>query len=298
MKRTVELPGGGRASYQVIGTGRPALMFPFGPGLAGDCMIPNAEMFSDLLKSYVIDPHGSGESTPPRDPVEYTPEGHAGFYEQVRQALGLDEVVVFGHAFGATAGIAYCALYPEAASRFVCVAGSAVSGEESDPESAKLMGEQWEASLARHSKADWYPGARSILDTWTERVLATGDPTEVQRMMMAVLPLYTAHPEKTEVAAALASMDRYLTADLGCMKAWESGIYQSFDLRPFMSRIQCPSLVVAGELDFICGPEQARVIEENIEDCTAVVIPDCGHMPVCEAPAIFRQSVENFLRDG
>ena len=298
MKKTVELPGGGRASYQVIGRGRPALMFPGGPGFAADYMVPDAEMFSDRLKSYLIDPHGSGGSSPPRDPVEYTPEGHAAFYEQVRRALGLDKVVVLGHAFGAIPGLAYCALFPEAVSHLVCVAGSAVSGEASDPESEKRLQQEWEAALARHSGAEWYEGARSILDTWTERVLATGDPAEVERMMTAVLPLYTAHPEKTEVAAALASMGRYLTADLACMKAWESGIYQRFDLRPLMERIQCPALVVAGELDFICGPLHAKTIEENLRDSTTVVIPDCGHMPVCEAPAIYRQAVENFLRDG
>ena len=298
MKKTVELPGGGRASYQVIGKGRPALMFPGGPGFGADYMLPDAEMFSDLLKSYLIDPHGSGESSPPRDPVEYTPEGHAAFYEQVRQALGLEEVVVFGPSFGAITGLAYCALYPDAVSHLVCVAGSAVSGEASDPEAEKRLQQEWEEALARHSDAEWYESARSILDTWTERVLATGDPTEVERMMTAVLPLYTAHPEKAEVAAALASMGQHLTADLACMKAWESGIYQRFDLRPLMDRIDCPSLVVAGELDFICGPLHAQTIEEHLRDCTTVVIPDCGHMPVCEAPATYRQAVENFLTRG
>ena len=287
-KQCVDLPGGGRASYQVVGSGRPALMFPGGPGFAADYMLPDAEMFSDLLQSYLIDPHGSGDSAPPRDPVEYTPEGHAAFYEQVRQALGLEDVVVFGHAFGATAALAYCGLFPGAVSRLVCVAGSAASGSDSE--------EQWEKALVRHSGAEWYDEARSILDTWSERVLATNDPAEIEKMMIAVLPLYTAHPDRPEVARALRERDKYLTADLACMKVWESGIYQSFDLRPLLNRIECPALVVAGELDFICGPPSAQLISESLKDARNVVIEDCGHIPVCESPDLYRRVIQDFLK--
>ena len=265
-------------------------MFPGGPGFAADYMLPEAEMFSDLLQSYLIDPHGSGGSTPPRDPVEYTPEGHAAFYEQVREALGLDDVVAFGHSFGAITGLAYCGLFPAAAGALVCVAGSAASGSEAD--------DQWERALGRHSGSDWYPEARAVLDAWTERVLATRDATEIERMMTAVLPLYTAHPDRPEVARALKDMDRYLTADLACLKAWESGVYQSFDLRPLLARIDCPTLVVAGELDFICGPPSAQLIAESVRDATKVVIPDCGHIPVCESPELYREVVEGFLKSA
>lgn len=298
MKNTIDLPGGRRASYQVVGSGQPALMFPGGPGFAADYMLPDAEMFSDVLQSYLIDPHGSGESTPPIDPIEYTPEGHAAFYEEVRQALGLQDVVVLGHSFGAITGLAYCGMYPDAVRRLVCVAGSAASGEPTGAGAGSDVEEQWERSLSRHSGAEWYEEARSILDSWTERVLATNNPAEVEQMMVTVLPLYTAHPEKPEVAEALRSMDDYLTADLACMKAWESGVYQSFDLRPLVQRIQCPTLVVAGELDFICGPPSAELIAQTLDDCQKVVIPDCGHILVCEAPAAYRRAVERFLTAG
>jgi hypothetical protein len=43
----------------------------------------DAELFADTLQSYLIDPHGSGRSTPPDDPTAYSPEGNAAFYEEV-----------------------------------------------------------------------------------------------------------------------------------------------------------------------------------------------------------------------
>jgi pimeloyl-ACP methyl ester carboxylesterase len=145
------------------------------------------------------------------------------------------------------------------------------------------------------SRAPWYAEARDVLDAWTERVLATDDPTEVDRMMGTVLPLYTAHPERPDVAEALSLMRTYLTTDLAAAKAWESGIYQSFDVRPLLSEIRCPTLVVAGEDDFICGPAQARLLVDAIPGSRLVLIPDCGHLPSCEARATYRAAVAEFL---
>jgi pimeloyl-ACP methyl ester carboxylesterase len=62
MTEIARLPGGRTASYPTTGNGRPALMFAVGSGftayLSGD-----AELLSDVLPSYLIDPHGPGSST-------------------------------------------------------------------------------------------------------------------------------------------------------------------------------------------------------------------------------------------
>jgi pimeloyl-ACP methyl ester carboxylesterase len=77
MTTVVALQGGRTASCHIIGSGRPTLMFAGGPGFTAAYMDGDAELLSDTLRSYLIDPHGSGSSTPPADPAEYSPEGHA-----------------------------------------------------------------------------------------------------------------------------------------------------------------------------------------------------------------------------
>lgn len=84
-------------------------MFPGGPGFDASYMSGDARLLPDVLCSYLIDPPGSGSSTPPPDPAGYSPDGHARFYEEVRRALGLVEVVVLGHSFGATTALTYAA---------------------------------------------------------------------------------------------------------------------------------------------------------------------------------------------
>jgi proline iminopeptidase len=291
---TIEVGEGRQATYEVIGEGAPTLMFAGGPGFAAGYMRATAELFADVLQSHLIDPHGSGGSTPPPDPADYSPQGHAQFYEDVRVALGLSEVTVFGHSFGGTTALTFAARYPDVVTRCIAAAALGVGSELGDAE-AEGADAEMEAMAERHRDAPWYPEAKDVWDNWTERVLATDDPHDVERMMTTVLPLYTAHPDRPEVAAALADFSKDLKADLAAIKAWEQGMFQGIDLRPILGHARMPTLVVAGELDLICGPAQARPIAGALPNATLVLIPDCGHMQTAEAPALFRETVTEWL---
>ena len=74
-------------------------------------------------------------------------------------------------------------------------------------------------------------------------------------------------------------------------------MYASFDLRPFLGKIACPTLVVAGDSDFICGPAQAVPIAAAVPGAHLAMIPDCAHFPTIEAPAAYREAVISFLSD-
>jgi proline iminopeptidase len=295
MTQVVALPGGRAASYQVVGGGRPALMFAGGPGFSASYMNGDAELLADVLCSYLVDPHGSGSSTPPADAADYSPEGHARFYEEVRQALALPKVVVLGHSFGATTALTYAALFPESTAMCVAVAAFGI-GPGADAQEGGEAEAEAEALLARHAGSPWYEAARPVMDQWTERLLAATDATEMEQMMATVLPFYLAEPDKPEVAARLAEMSQVMKADLAAGQAWEGGLYQSVDLRSLLGRISCPTLIMAGELDFICGPAQAQPIAAAITGSQLVMLPGCGHIPSIEAPQEYRHAVVGFLR--
>jgi proline iminopeptidase len=290
----VRLPEGRIATYEVIGSGEePLLTFVGGPGLAARLMRPDAELFAERFTCYLIDPHGSGGSTPPQDETAYDFVGHARFYEEVRSALGLGSVSVHGESFGGSVALTYAALFPEVTNRCVAVSAFAV-GEELDEEEGGDAAAEMEAALARHAYSAWYPEAREIWDDWTTRALAATDPGEVRDMLARVFPLYTAFPDRPDVREAVDEARAMLEVDLRAVKVWEGGLYQRGDLRPLLDRIECPTLIVCGALDLIGGPAQSNQIASRVRDCELLILPECGHMPALERPQSYRDAVLNW----
>jgi len=293
----VRLSGGRQASYEVVGRGEPLLMFPGGPGLPAAIVRADAELLADRFASYLIDPHGSGGSTPPADPSAYDHRGHAAFYDEVRAALGLERVGAAGVSYGGTVALTYAALYPDRTTRCLAVSAFAFGGDADEARGGEAEAEM-EAMLARHAGAAWYRDARAAWDSWTEVTMAATDGAEIEALFDHTLPLYCAHPDRPDVAAALHELRSVLRADLTAMQAWEGGLYQSIDLAPLLPELRCPTLVVAGELDLICGPAQARGIAAAIPSAELVTIPDCGHFPALEAADVYRTTMVNWLDGG
>jgi proline iminopeptidase len=285
---SVTLSGQRRATFERVGTGPPMLMFAGGPGIPAAFVRKDAELLADTFTIYLIDPHGSGGSTPPADAGDYDHLGHARFYDEVRRALDLGDVVVHGESFGGVVALTYAALFPDTTRGCIAVSALGVGTEVDESEGGEAAAEM-ERALARHSNASWFPEARAVWDSWTERVLATDDPAEAAEMMRTALPLYCAYPDRPDVRARLEELRAVIKCDLAAGKAWEAGLYQTIDVRPLLGRVRCPTLVVTGELDLICGPAQARPIAEGIEGSKLHVIPDCGHFPALEGGEAYQR---------
>jgi pimeloyl-ACP methyl ester carboxylesterase len=290
LRESVELPDGRRAAYEVVGEGEPLVYFPGGPGFSANLLRDDAALLSDRFAVHLIDPHGSGGSTPPADPSAYDHIGHARFYEEVRQALGIGPVTAMGISFGSLVALTYSALFPDVAARCIAIAARAVGEDEQGAEAEEEM----ERMLARHADAPWYESARATWDDWTPRVLAATDAREVDDMMAEVLPLYTAHPEREGVRRLIEAWRSDARSDLAASKAWEDGLWQTIDIRPLLGGVRCPTLVVVGALDMICGPAHGEAVARAIPDAQVVTIPDCGHFVPAEAPEAFREAVVSF----
>jgi proline iminopeptidase len=289
---TLELAGRRRATYEIVGSGAPMMMFAGGPGLAASYLRTAAELLGDRLECYLVDPHGSGGSTPPEDPAHYDHIGHARFYEEVRAALGLEEITVFGHSFGGTVALTYAALHPAHTVRCICMDGLGASPELEGSDAAAA---DMHNGLARHSDASWYRDALRAWEEWTDLVLAATSGREVDELFGVVAPLYFAHPDRPAVRERLERWKKEIRFDLAAVRAWEGGLWQTIDLRPLLPKIQCPLLVIAGEEDLICGPAQARVIAGGAPAASLVTIPDCGHDPELETPDELRRAIWEWL---
>ena len=183
------------------------------------------------------------------------------------------------------------ALFPDATRCCIAVAGRAVgAGAGADSE------EELDRALARHSGAAWYPRARRTWDTWTERLLATDDPAELAAMTIEVLPLYMAHPDNAGPQGVVETWRRTLRCNLAAAKAWESGLWDALDVRPLLLRVRCPTLLMAGEDDLICGPTHGQMMAGLIPDAELITLADCGHFIPAEQPGRWREEITAFCR--
>lgn len=67
-----------------------------------------------------------------------------------------------------------------------------------------------------------------------------------------------------------------------------------YDLRPRLPEIRVPTLVIAGESDWVCPPAAAHTLAGGIPGAELLVLP-AGHVPFAEQPDRFLGAVRRFL---
>jgi proline iminopeptidase len=280
--------GEGRvAEFERVGEGSPLLWFEGGPGLNASLGRTDVEALpAGRFAGYLIEPPGSGRSTPPADPTGYGLLEQAAFYEEVRQALGLGPVTVFGHSWGGAVALAFAALFPEATT--ACIAMDAFAGPvvSESPEGKS----EFEANTRRFANRPWFAEAMRVLETDSADTL--DDPAEVGAFLAPQWPLYFADPDRADVQAHINRLRDELRLNTWAQRA---GVVGTVDLEPLLPKIACPTLVLAGAYDFICGPAHARFIADRVPDASLVVIEDSGHIPAWESPERFRDAVQTWL---
>lgn len=77
---------------------------------------------------------------------------------------------------------------------------------------------------------------------------------------------------------------------------WE--MIATLDLEPHLSRLSCPTLVVAGTEDVNAPVAAARQIADLIPGAVLHEVPGAGHFPPLEAPDVFNGLLRRFLAAG
>jgi pimeloyl-ACP methyl ester carboxylesterase len=79
---------------------------------------------------------------------------------------------------------------------------------------------------------------------------------------------------------------------------WHRMEYLTWDMRPSLSQIHCPVLVVQGEKDEHATPQHARDIAGAIAGAELWLVPDAGHMLPQEQASLFNPRLVQFLKDA
>lgn len=289
LEQLTNLPGGSFVEWEALGEGvEPLVWVEGGPGLPAHLARADVVPVLDRFRCHLVNAPGSGRTTAPATEAGYDLDRIVEFFEAWRRAVGLGPVTLMGHSWGGLVAPAWAALHPEGVRRLIVIDGYAGAGSV-DP--ALAQAEQQRA-LDRVRDRPWFGDAWGA---WEQGMGLVGRPEEVLvKAFRAMLPMYFAEPEDPVLAAHIERIRRETRFHAPVVDAWE-GEREDADYRPLIARIRCPTLVIVGEHDWICGPVWNRALADAIPGSRLVEFPGVGHLPQYEVPAAFRAAIDAWL---
>jgi len=256
--------------YEETGSGAPVV---FVHEFAGDFRSwePQVRYFARRYRSITYNARGWPPSEVPEDPARYSQARAADDIRAVLDALNIDKAHIVGLSMGGFATLHFGLNYPDRALSLV-VAGCGYGAEKSEREKFRAEATTIAAFLEEKGMAAF------------AEAYSTG-PTRVQ--------FENKDPRgHEELKAMLAEHSNIGSARTqACVQRERPSLY---DLEDKLSALTVPTLIVTGDEDWPClapGIFMKRVIRS----AGLLILPNTGHAINLEEPALFNQSIADFL---
>ncbi|KAF3398842.1 Proline iminopeptidase [Talaromyces pinophilus] len=233
---------------------------------------------SSLLRVLSFDYRGHGQSSRTKP---YSFEQLVDDIEGVRQHfLAADEqVIICGGSFGGFLAQQYAIKYASKVSHLI-LRGTAAShhheeGAIKTMETRLHKAPNFSAQMLRNKVFGAYE-----------------DDDEFKLIYFAMMPLYT----------ETYNPDAALRACRGMVFVAEShnDLYSEeekyFDYKEKLGSITAKTLVIVGEKDWICPPDNSRIIVDGIPGAELLIVPDANHSVHIEKPEIVLKRIRDFLK--
>ena len=255
---------------------RAALVIHGGPGGDHSGFKPSFTPLSEALQLVYFDHRGQGRSGR-GDPALYTLDENVEDMEALRRHLGLGPVVSIGTSYGGMVAMAHAARYPDAVSHLVLCVTAAHGGFI--PRAEAIVAARGTESQKRVCATLWAGGFRTS--------------EELQEYYAIMGPLYST---RFDAAAAGAVRGRARPSPEPLNLAFgPGGFLRTMDLRPELSRITAPTLILAGREDWICAPEFSEEIHALMPGSRLAVFEGASHSLRVDVPEALRGAILGFL---
>jgi proline-specific peptidase len=279
----IEVPGG-KVWYRSVGeqsnNRAPLLCLHGGPGFTHYYLEP-LEALADRRQVIFYDQLGCGRSERPDDLSLWTVERFVEEVAQVRAALGLERLHLFGSSWGGMLAMQY------------------VLDRQPELESLTLCGSP--ASMIR-----WVSDCEELLaeqTAETRRVIREHEAagfTACPEYQAAILGFYRKHvcrldpwPAGFERSFAEAGYQVYNTMN-GPSEFTVTGTLKTWDIMDRLGEIRVPTLLVGGRYDE-CTPGHLADMHQRIPGSQLRTIEDASHLCFAEQPAEFTALANDFL---
>ena len=284
------IPAGNTTLYsRAIGRGLPVIVLHGGPDFDHSYLLPDLDRLSDAFRLIYYDQRGRGRSADNVRPQDVTLASDLDDVDRVRQHFGFDKVVLLGHSWGAVLALEYALRHATKVSHLILMNPAPVSASDLAAV-RKVYLERLGPEMDRQ---------RAIL---ASAAYQAGDPEEVAARYRIHFKPSLKRPEDYEKMMVRMRAGFLSQGKNGILKAravedqlmrdtWEVAGY---DLLPKLAGLRVPTLVIAGDHDFMVGA--AERIAQAIPAAELVTIKDCGHFAFLECADKVHDALEAFFR--
>lgn len=266
------VPDGARMREKPI-----AFVIHGGPGSDHSGFKPSMSPLADVMQLVYFDHRGQGRSAK-GDPARYTLDENVEDMEALRKHLGIEKIVSIGTSYGGMVAMAHAARYPKSVEKLVLAVTAAHHGfiprakeilkERGTPEQIAVCQRLWDGTFETVEQHAHYYDVMG--------------------------PLYAV---KHNPAAAVAGRSRGILTPEAINRAFgPGGFLRSYDLRPELAKITAPTLILAGEKDWICAPEFSSEIHRLMPGSILNIFPNCSHSLRTDAPEAYCAAVAAFVK--
>ena len=208
-----------------------------------------------------FDLRGHGESPVP--PVPYSLDELVEDLEALRQRLGHERIHVVGHSLGGQIGPAYARTHPECVKTVALL--STAAGRTSE-DSAKVKD-----VVAMMRKKGVKPVLKTLINRWYTDEFVVNFPDTVEARVKQVVDT----PEEVFLSVF--------------------DIYAATEMLPWLPHLNCPCLVMTGELDAVCSPVLNKLIADTLQNAELVILENLKHSILIEGPERVLPPLRDFL---
>jgi proline iminopeptidase len=226
-----------------------------------------------------IEPLGTGASSRMREAPPSLRKRYAADIEAVRRATGEPYIYLLGHSYGGYVVMQYAMDYGDHLDGLILYSTSAVTGKT------------WSRDAARARKGfkgtSWYEAVAAAME-------APEPPAEYEHdcgRFRRIMPFYFADYEHRRD-----ELDPFVN-ELRCYRIPRRDVEEGAtdDLRPQLTDLRMPTLVITGKRDWLFPPKWARLTARAIKGARVVVLPKSGHMAHVEEPEAFAKAIVDFV---
>lgn len=282
----------GNASLYVrsIGRGQPVIVLHGGPDFDHGYLLPDLDRLKDAFRLIYYDQRGRGRSADHVRPEDVTLASDLDDLDKVRQQFRLDATALLGHSWGSVLALEYALRHPDRVSHVILMNPAPASASDAAvlrKAYLEKLGAEMDRQREIVASAAYQSGDPEAV-TARYRIHfkpALTLPADYERLMATMRAGFTREGQ-AGIVKARAIEDRLMR------DTWEAAGY---DLLPKLRSLRIPTLVIAGDHDFI-PLEVAENIARAIPDAKLVTLKDCGHFAYLERPADVRDALDGFFR--